>query len=535
MWIWIWSLSWIVIQCLRTRLERPGTVDISPWSVHWSTRSRAPHRLVQHLVELIPHKARHSRTETVRRLASYWDFGTIVVLGGFVLGQIVLVVALWKALVALSDSFQTATTESLYRLAKRAPIPNPRDELLLQPFIPGITTSLSIVPLFLTALVASQVYHEFGHALCAASESIEIESIGVYWVLLILPTFYVSLLPTKTTSSSSSPSGRRTTRSESPYTTLRIASAGIWYNCHLVFVAYLCMSRDRGGRGWSDSIVHSWGMDKLDQGVRILHDPTSSLATVLPSPSRKLVRITHVNDLELESFQLGPQRVINDYLSDRTTTRQDDYSNLGWCLPFELMSTDPLECCASPSPHTNTIPTHPNHDLCFKSIMPNDARSTCLEYERLATVSDDPRLTRCVNQASCQTDHLCVKLADDVVRLRIVDDGLGSDRGEQVVIWKGSREDLKRILKVTEFVPKFWFVPATLDETLSRFFSALFTLSLTVGFLNVLPLPFLDGTVIVSSVLDCVARARPPNHEYSLPTTTPFEQEWEGGRPKSRH
>ncbi|KAL8292422.1 hypothetical protein RQP46_001034 [Phenoliferia psychrophenolica] len=94
--------------------------------------------------------------------------------------------------------------------------------------IPGVTLPLSSLPLLILALFVAQSFHELGHALAAACESIPLLSTGVHlWVAL--PTFYVSL-PSATQSS--------------PTSELRIATAGVWHN--LILVAFYWLLSEQG-------------------------------------------------------------------------------------------------------------------------------------------------------------------------------------------------------------------------------------------------------------------------------------------------
>lgn len=64
-----------------------------------------------------------------------------------------------------------------------------------------------------------------------------------------------------------------------------------------------------------------------------------------------------------------------------------------------------------------------------------------------------------------------------------------------------------------------------------RIFSALFTLSLTLGFLNLLPIPRLDGDHILSSFLSCLSTSHVShrNSSSSLPTVREGFEELEQG------
>ncbi|GAA5912019.1 uncharacterized protein JCM6883_007081 [Sporobolomyces salmoneus] len=453
----------------------------------------------------------------------------------------VLVTALFKALVALYHLLSSTEVQGgVQRLFKRAPIPvspsTPSNELLIQPFIPGLTTSLSALPTLILALSLSQIYHEFGHALCASSSSSElsIHSTGLYLFFLIFPVFYVSISPPI-----------RQTKSN-PFDDLRIASAGIWHNVWLVFVGWLAMSKESGGLGWSERAFRKSGMlRELERGVRVIvtkpvsHlSPQSWISMVLngtgeaqQSPLSTLLipggtTITHLNDLELDGSATeggGPLALFDDYLGRRVEEAEEEsYENMGWCLSKELFKPLPttaptnytehqifegLACCEK-----QTAPIAAggggtlNHDLCFKTISmfprsedePASVRfATCLDPTTSLLSPPDSskeKVQRCLNQQSCdQPGQVCARLGHDVVRLEIeVDEGMEKKRKE-LVIWKGSRNELGRIgketsscrdrgicdglmrllllVQVTDVESRYWFVPLGIDQSIAKFFS----------------------------------------------------------------
>ncbi|GAA5883173.1 hypothetical protein JCM16303_006125 [Sporobolomyces ruberrimus] len=537
---------WALIQYLKSSIERllssrSTRLSISRTSVHLSTTSF--NFLPSKALSWIPRRHRKGEQEDQRRLRSYWDVGTLIVLVGFFVSQGILLWAFSKALFALYDLVQysldssvTSTVESV-SLIKRAPIPirppstslPPSSQLLIQPLIPGLTTSFASLPTLILSLAISQIYHEWGHALCAASESIEILSTGLHLFFLLLPTFYVSL-PISTFTNSISPTSPYSTLLSGPgsgLTDLRIASAGVWHNVLLVIIGGVGMGKEVGGIGWAEGFVRGWGMKGIEEGVRVVEVTNPILRSLLPLTTL----ITHLNDLELDSSDLhGSLRLFDNYLErstrERTSEEGDEmeeevesYENLGWCLSKELFEpittrfysndsfTTPLaaretprsieagtDCC-----RTSSSEDALEHHLCFKTSTTTstpDRLGTCLDPMRLispesSSNSTQAKVQRCLNQASCVPEKkegqeeveetVCARLGQDIVRIRIKDSSdTGRDRGDrsrwngrnggEVVIWRGSRKDLRRSLRVTDVEPKYWFVPQTLDETLSRFF-----------------------------------------------------------------
>ncbi|GAA5948358.1 hypothetical protein JCM3765_001385 [Sporobolomyces pararoseus] len=489
------GVLWLIIQLFKTKLERifsseSTALEISRIFIHLSTTSF--NFLPSTVLEWIPQRRRQVKRkgDADRRLNEYWDLATLVVLFSFLVSQGVLVWALCKSLLALYHlSFPVTTAPLETALVKRAPVPitappfeSPSNELLIQPLIPGLTTSLSALPILISALAISQTYHEWGHALCAASESLSISSTGFYLFFLLLPTFYVSITSTSLSS-------------QNPWRELRVATAGVWSNLQLVLIGWIGMSRQLGGFGLFESNAKdgkSGLLEKIgavravEKGVKVVGVRKSSALYSLIPP--KFTTITHLNDLELDSSSSGPLSLFDRYLSspspDETVRPEDGYDNLGWCLSKEMFQkpVKDLNCCqlveqGGSSNTSTTMRGSSSHELCFKETNPsnwNDSTrlATCLDPTPLvspatpqeatqrfiSSISSEKKVQRCLNQASCQGEGdglVCAKLDPfRVVRIGIeIDDttfdarnvGTAKKGRREVVIWKGTRENLRRI------------------------------------------------------------------------------------------
>lgn len=164
----------------------------------------------------------------------------------------------------------------------------------------------------------------------------------------------------------------------------------------------------------------------------------------------------------------------------------ESYENLGWCLSKELFEPMPaklndsvpyalgndtrsplassLDCCRLSSSKDAS-----EHHLCFETFATTSTAErfgACLDPIPLLSPSNSTqsRVQRCLNQASCvreknkegeEVEKVCARLGQDIVRIRIKDSSdTGSDRGDrsrwngrnggEVVIWRGSRKDLRR-------------------------------------------------------------------------------------------
>eukprot|EP00939_MAST-03C_sp_MAST-3C-sp1_P000538 g538.t1 len=98
---------------------------------------------------------------------------------------------------------------------------------MMTPMVPGLTipfTSTYMLPL-LAALLVTVGFHEYGHAIAAAHENVRIESVGIFAMAPFVCGAYVKL--------------PMDIESLSPWSRLRIWSAGIWHNVLLCVILYL--------------------------------------------------------------------------------------------------------------------------------------------------------------------------------------------------------------------------------------------------------------------------------------------------------
>ncbi|SCZ97104.1 BZ3500_MvSof-1268-A1-R1_Chr4-2g06993 [Microbotryum saponariae] len=482
----VFAPFWVVINYVRlTRRSRSAsassTIELQPLSLHASTTT------FNDVPRLLLKTFRRRPEGGTRVLALYWDLATLVVVFGLVVAQLVLATAACKGVYALLQLYATSQTDPINSLGvvqgliKRATKqlqPPPSEALLLQPIIPGLTHSYDSLPLVLVALFSSQVFHELGHALAAASESIPLLSIG-FRLNLIVPTFYVEL-PSSTTSHSSVASST---------TDLRIAAAGVWHNLLLVGFTWLISSN---GLGWGSLFTRVF-YESVEGGVLVTEvDLTSPLYELLPPR----IKITHLDDLELDSSST-PATLWADYLSSEpSTSTSSSYNSLGWCLATLFTPSDQAlpSCCTPASTQTDR--------LCFQHGA-SAVSYACLEPSSIfSPPSKKQGPTRCLDDRGCSlTAQKCTSLKSDQRILRIgVEDPLSPDGITKILIYQGPRTAVLHHVSITTDLPRTRLIPLLYLRTIERFYSHLLGLSLALAFFNLLPLPHLDGQVLWSTV-----------------------------------
>ena len=256
---------------------------------------------------------------------------------------------------------------------------------------------------------------------------------------------------------------------------------------------------------------------------------------------------------------------------------------MGWCLSKTLFSPSSSNSTTSSCSNSTT-----SHSLLFTTITAEE--EACLDPLPLLPTSKGPR--RCIDQTSCESSEeeegtvLCARIdpREEVMRIGVRDGDEEGGKEGRIVIYKGSRSELLRtgncsspsnpsiapsiqadaevvndcystsdgidsiILLVPPFATShnlsfllvwssFLLSPCFLQHLkLKPFsrryedFSALFTLSLTLGFLNLLPIPRLDGDHILSSFLSCLTTSHVSQRNFSsLPTIREGFEELEQG------
>ncbi|KAG9095856.1 hypothetical protein FS749_009657 [Ceratobasidium sp. UAMH 11750] len=176
----------------------------------------------------------------------------------------------------------------------------------------------------------------------------------------------------------------------------------------------------------------------------------------------------------------------------------DDLPDMGWCVDRQWYRAQPPECCTNPS----SSPL-----VCFS---PSNATGpgACLDPFKIFNPPETPKslvhgrcATACITAGTAiaedEPDQICVR-AKGVTRIGVV---RGSEP-ERTVLWSGPSEEIWEQVHVGDLVPRYWFVPVGLPELFALFVSYTTTITLSLFFLNLLPIRHLDGTQLLSALLD---------------------------------
>ncbi|KAI0700664.1 hypothetical protein C8T65DRAFT_709626 [Cerioporus squamosus] len=381
--------------------------------------------------------------------------------------------------------------------------------------LPDVASSSHHVPLTLIVIV-----HELGHAVAAAlyapptlpssladsprSESVSLSAVGL-GLTVLLPSAFVAF-----------PAGE--VDSLPPRPRLRLISAGAFHNL-LFWLALAAFSSARLSSilwpllGYSD--VSRYGRVVL--GV----EESSPLYAHLPVGAV----IYKVGDDTLDTG-LGAAERWEALLTHRPSP-SDHAPTLGWCAEEPWFAAQDTSCCSSSHP---AIPTQ----ACFApSSDPSFER--CVDPLLFLNSDSDasaPR-HRCTTAVDCGHAQLCVRPRSDQTLLALtlhIPPWLrrdGEDSAERTVVWQGDSTEILREVLVGDWLPRSRMLPTTLPALFSQLHMYLTTLTLSLYFFNLLPLPFLDGGQLLDALHSW--SSSPSSSSYAA-TSIPLS-ELEGGDP----
>jgi len=318
--------------------------------------------------------------------------------------------------------------------------------------------AVSHFPLLISALFFSQAIHEAGHALSGALDGVPLQSLGASLTLL-LPAAFVAF-PTHTLTAMT------------PRVRARIAAAGPLFSALLYLVLLLPLGRSFFLLGYSD--VSSDGL--LVSSVI----PGSPLASHLPPGTL----LTALDDFPLSNAQ---ENTWSDYLTGPHSLVSKEPA---LCLDTEWFHNYPHGCCAAPPPG-------PGSEACLIPLR-SDETPRCVEASGLL-VPTEIEVTRC--EWSCADGQTCARLRRGEQFLRIGVQSVDHESSTRVVLWRGQHEEIYDDVDVTRWRPRWPILPLWLPTLVTEIIIYTRTLTLSLFLLNVLPLPRLDGGILMDAVL----------------------------------
>ncbi|KAI0696643.1 hypothetical protein BC835DRAFT_1271635 [Cytidiella melzeri] len=482
---WLMALQTrVTLQTVYVKLETTGFNDVHDT---WASRLN---------------KTSHAHLKMMTTML--YDLGSVAGALGMLAAFVLLCVTVYRSLclvftqssrasdvIALASSTRTLAKraldakEDLARAVETLPAATPLNLIL-----PGVTVPLSHLPVLLVALFLSQVIHELGHAITAALESIPLSSVGAS-LFVIVPSAFVSLpaAPVQALPTSSK---------------LRIITSGAFHNLILWALLYSLSSLRLGHLVWT-----SIGYQDVSHYGRVVVsvDELSPLHEHLPIRSV----ITDLDDQSLVSTDTSAD-IWTTYLLEPMPKHE-----LGWCVDSRWFLDHPSnECC------NNSSSASPSQVACFSA---NDVpqSSTGLQQRCVSSLAvlqpDAASPKRCKESVHCESHKLCIKLGEDTEVLRVKfrlprasmsARNSGDEQLIQTVVWSGPREEMLEEVHVSKYSPRYWFLPIGLPDASPLLFNYISTLTLSLYFFNLIPLPHLDGSQLLEALLDLIQERTSP-------------------------
>ncbi|TIA86202.1 hypothetical protein E3P99_03752 [Wallemia hederae] len=393
-------------------------------------------------------------------------------------------------------------------------------DLIIKPVLPGWTSPLADLPIFLLAFLVIQGFHEAGHALAALCEGVEIVSVGVALAHAVIPGAFVALSQSQLASLPFMPRAR-------------VICAGAYHNFILALTVsvavYICSDQLFVYVGDHGRLVTE--VSKKSELYGYIHPNTliTSIDTVSLGGDGGISRATGASrdGSAVDSYELD---IWDRYLSSQMGSGEGE-SHYAWKVDRDVFNSSDTSCCRE-----NSVDETVSSVACFiPHRTPLAAQKACL----------DPSQVMLANAVDCnaidEETSVCVRPhpLSHIMRIGY----LGREGENESILVQSSKRFLWDTLRVSTYAPKF---PSIMTDFLIHFLSTLaqytITLSVTFGMLNMLPLPMLDGSELVEAVLGVfggsinrISRLRGP---VWLSGTTPDPTqidliELEGGRTRS--
>ncbi|EIW76063.1 hypothetical protein CONPUDRAFT_147066 [Coniophora puteana RWD-64-598 SS2] len=509
------SASWLAVHLLHALRKRRvqllplvrgyerASFEVHVRSLHLSIKTytfNAPHDRLRRWLASGP--GRLSRNT----LRFAYSTGVICCLLGMLAGITLL---LWNTIaLCTSTFFHRVQSTNQVTLTKRDPLAldtgmNDQSgrQYMLHPIIPGLTVPLSHLPLIFLALSIAQIVHEAGHAIAAAIHDVPILSAGMS-VTVILPSAFVSL-----------PSSRL--EELTPLERLRIIGAGCCHN--LAFWATLMLAAWSGVGHVFWSIVGYKDVSSVGRVVVSIEEG-SPLYDYL-SPGSLITR--------LDDMDLGPSKAGEDKWTSYLLEQSSSHLRLnepGWCASGTELRETNSDCCTNVAQDVEE-----RQKTCFLSSSATN-ENFCLD-PLLIVIG---KRVRCHEDYECRADSRCLLLRDQdsIVRIFSRQPGQLDTNTTEVVVWSGLRDEIWEEVQVSTLLPRFRPLPLVLPILTVHLVEYLSMAMVSLYILNMLPLPYLDGSQFFRVLLELLAEdpGRRIEDEYDVES---LNARWTGPRETS--
>lgn len=356
----------------------------------------------------------------------------------------------------------------------------------LQPVIPGINLPMEELSYYFVTLLLASIIHEAGHAIAAVREDVHVNGFG-FLFLFVLPGAYVDV-PTDEI------------KNLSPTRQLKILCAGVWHNVVLVLVA----------------VVIALSAPVILQPLYHHGEGVSVLGMTKDSPVRGPTGL-QVSDVII-SINKSPVLNLEDWRSCLVKSVTSD--QIGFCVPEQVVHTydetihhafegadGSVQCCDGESDAHLCFELQENKDTDV-GVAPMQPFS-CLPARIALAMSSKT----CLTSTECPMDTYCLAPSlHNVSRLlQVTRRGGSKSEIKDDVIYLGPPATLHHTLQLSNYVPKYSFIPLSWPNSLETYCDYMVKFSGALAVLNMVPVFYLDGYWIFGALIDLMFADRLPN------------------------
>ncbi|KAG7095133.1 hypothetical protein E1B28_005914 [Marasmius oreades] len=354
----------------------------------------------------------------------------------------------------------------------RGTMTTPASKVFIIPIIPGLTVPFVHLPVILLAVFLCQIFHEFGHVISAALESVSLFSI----------------------------------ENLSPRRKGRIIAGG---PCHNIVMWLLLLGVGRTSVWLEKSTsIGSTFLGLLYEDISHIGRAVVDIEEGSPLKDFLLVGsiVTHLDDVPLAVVQ-SRDDIWSTYLSEKGPDEFRLLNMSGWCVPRTAFQG--AACCYGTRGLLNPALS------CFKhkKILLDDRtdwNKGCLDP--IDILAHSPPRTRCIIDEECSgprnhhdsdPDAICVGPDEETTSFtRLTIRRHHGDAGVETLVWNGPKIEIWEQVKVSRWASRFWFVPMRTLFLAGSCFDYLVAASLSLFFFNLLPVPLLDGGQLLKALLN---------------------------------
>jgi len=395
--------------------------------------------------------------------------------------------------------------------------PNKETDFTLQIGIPGYNIPWSHAILVAVTLLIAAAFHEFGHALSAANETVTINGAGVFLAYLF-PGAFVNISNIELSNTDLMPK-------------MRILCAGVWHNLCLC-VAMVTLIK------YLLPICIYFGYYR---GICVIDVPKVLMGGLVPGDKITRINKCFTSDIqnEFQSELFPPQN--SGIKSFYNCLLADEFADYGHCIQsknvsiaynnalllknkdkskFSTSQPSSKSALNNGSFSTCNICEHDEHVLCYSEIDSKLSLQIQNSQFEISNIEDVESLRICLNvrealiadtcnnNRSCEPDEKCLKLVhprnQNIIAISI--DNGAHDKltaASRPILYYGSINTFLQELHLTSYCSRIpVLLPTFLPSLLILLLKYLFSVSGGLMILNSMPFYGLDGYLILEHILE---------------------------------